>query len=315
MDNKNILGYKPDLNIYSRPENKQSPEDLYLETQEGQDLYGGISSSSFSFISNLPSEKVEKAKNILEIIDSTIEEFRDHLSSNNVSIVDKITKEHFESTEESTEAEAYVELVKIRKELDEITDEFIICFYGKDVDVSDLKELDEDLKDYIVANEKLGNYEKINYFSMVYDAQVSLIFDTISGMYLDTCIGLGNVRDKKVKRPVLDEEKELYTKKFKTNNDTISNAKYQDGFNLNNMRDHMHNVFVKKSKANSYLDTMGSDTGNYKSNILLREIRLDMMDDADESMEGICKSYKLKEICYRDIYEGLNKKSELRSYF
>lgn len=322
MISKNeVLGYKPDLNIYSRPDLEHKEIEVVVDNiyDDEYDLYSSLSSTSYSFISHLPHKKIRNLNNLLKDIRGYKEDILNDSIDKSIitSIVSGKEKEeaNFDDIEGSTDAEVYIELDKLDKQLEKMIDEFVVCFYGKDADYESLEEIDEELKQYIIRNEEIGSFEKINYFSLVYDAQLSQSLDLACSVYTDTSIALSNISDSKAKRQVSNDEKQLLEMRFTKNNKELSSVHREDELNLDNASVHLHNTFLNKYKANRFLNTFSNSYLYGDSMDLMQESKVDFINDLDETVDNCVKSLLLKRISCLKKADLLTKKRDIRSFF
>lgn len=325
ITNSNIIGYKPDLEIYTRPYSQIENSDYqgldYYNTREATK-----SNTVEEFELHLPNLKIEIIEEAKEQIKDNIERIREELcshdiaskyvSSDNEEEKAQIIEENREDVETgTTRLEILVELEKIQKELEEVEKEFILCVYGSDVRLDEVKGIDEAYISAINRHEWNEEYEKINYFSLYYDTQISFLIGEYAERLLEAAIDMAVLNDEANNVSVDSSMKEMLVDKFMRVDKTLRSDQFKDSGSCDEIITALHNVFLAKNRYNVYLDTFGSVYKLSEGNDVISEISIEREMDLETKLDNLVKVTMYSPLCKNDITNVLHKKTELRGFF
>lgn len=321
--NANILGYNPDLKISTRP---HSGIDIEVE-QPYINVYNPNKSVIVEeFELHTPSSKLQNLINLQK----SIKDFKNQIKENVIGneIADKyFTSEYEEEAKSiedinrtdaergSSELEAYIELDKLEKEVSSVIDNFIISIYGKDVDIVGALEIDNAYIEKINTLESVGEYEKINYFSLYYDTQIAFLIGEYSDRTFEVAVDLSIIEDRKAEIDLNDNNRRMLKKSFDSINKVFNQDLVKDECSCNSIIVAMHNVFLAKQDVNMYLDTFSSLFSLGEEYSVVEEIRQSNMEELDIKLDNLVKAVMYSPISKNDIVDSLGKKTKIRGFF
>lgn len=325
INQNDILNYNPDLNIYSAPST-----DVRLEEDNLTIGYSEIDENKSSIVNDFESQSPSKQlKDLYSLLDD-IKEYKEKLesicsdnlyankyfTSTNEETINEIIQENKNDMENgSTPLESYVLLEKIEEEINSIIEEYIHCMFGKDVDIDSAKDLEQAYIDRITQYETTGEYEKINYFNLYYDCQISYLLREYITKFKTICADLGYLVDD----PKTTETNNLLSDMFSNSfNDLVKeqNYKLQDDIDCcDNIITAMNNIFIIKSKITNYFDVY-SNLSLYGDGIEeIIKIKDDNIKDLEHKLDNLIKTILSSIMSKEELTNILKKKSTYRGFF
>ncbi|MEG1870574.1 MAG: hypothetical protein RR192_01085 [Peptostreptococcaceae bacterium] len=321
--NANILGYNPDLTINTRPYSNIE-DDISTPYLDYYNSNKSVVVEEFEL--HTPSSKVNNLINLKK----NIKDFKKQIKSDivGVKIADKFFSSEYEDESKeiedinkndlengSTKLEAYIELDNLYKEVSSVLDSFIILIYGKDVDHIGASEIDEAYIERINILESIEEYEKVNYFSLYYDTQISFLIGEYSNKMFEISADLSIIEDKMSTIEMNESNNRMLMNSFTSINSIFNKDKVKDEYSCNDIIAAMHNVFLSKQDINMYLDTFSSLFSLGEEYQVVEEIRQSNMEDLEEKLDNLVKAIMYSPISKSDIADSLCKKSRIRGFF
>lgn len=321
--NASVLGYNPDLTISARPysgiEAEQAP--AYI------DNYNPNKSAVVDeFELHKPSSKIQNLINTKNSINEFKKQMKEDLVGHELS--DRyFSSEYEEEIKEiedlnrldpengSTKLEAYIEIEKLDKEIGEVLDSFMISIYGKDVDDVGASEIDEAYIEKLNSLEAIGEFEKINYFSLYYDTQISFLMGEYADRVLEVAVDLSILEDRKANMEMNESNVRMIKTSFAKTNKIFEQDLHKDECSCKEILISMHNVFLAKQDFNMYLDTFSSLFSLGEEYETINEIKAMNMEELDIKLDNLVKSIMYSPISKNDIVDSLGKKSRFRGFF
>lgn len=322
QSNNDILGYKPDLEIKSRP-------DLIVEDNEYKiiDNYGSNKSTvAKQFEIHSPSSKVIKLNNLKNKIAGYKSNIKKSLSSHELSIRYFSTKGNAEKenilkinsgsmVDGHTKLEAYSILDKIENEIENVSNEFSISIYGKDVDVDSMPEIDRAYIDKIAYYEDKNEYEYINYFSLYYDTQISFLVGEYADRIDEIATQLNIMYEKNYNSKTDENTISVLETSFNRTNEVLNGDMFKDSESSSNISVALRNIFLAKQELNLYMDSFSELYNLGLEYEFVCSIRNDNMKELDLMLDDLVKSVMLSALNKNDIVDTLEKKTKIRGFF
>lgn len=320
-NNSYILSYNPDLEIYSRPETIIN--DGY-STPNVESEYKSNTLEEFEY--NLPSMSIRQLLITKERVDRFIDNLKEELKGHEMSLEyigsndEEIKSEIAESNKNDIEngnskLEVLVELEKISKELEEIFNKILICIYGKDVDVDDATEIDNAIVDKMTHYEYKGEFEKINYFSLYYDTQISAIIKEYCTRITEVVGDFIIIEDYANSVDLNDSNTKMFKDKFIKLNNLLDMDSFKNENSCEDILTAIHNIFVIKSRINIYMDTFSELFTYEDGQDVITEINHDSVAELEGALDNLVKAIMYSSLSKDDIRATISKKSQLRAFF
>lgn len=322
---EDILSYNPDLDISSSPSSNP-----ILDEEDKTIGYIEEDSNKSNMVREFEYQKPSMQLNDLSKLLDEIKEFKNKIENNENdndylnkylnttdtkeinNIIDK-NKNDLENG--STLLEVYTALEEIEKEINDIINNYILCMFGKDVDIDTANKLEQAYIDKINQLETDREYEKINYFNLYYDCQISYLLREYITKLRKICMDLGYLKNKH----------------SDTKNDKLLISMFKDQFSLinkdqsqeeilskdccENMITAMNNIFLTKNKINKYFDIYSNLSlyGDCIEDII--KIKDNNIQDLESKLDNLIKAAMRSIVSKEDKLAILNKKINYRSFF
>ena len=323
MENKindmDILGYKPNLNIESRPNSYYEEED-YGVYQIDEDEYTTVVTQ---FDIHRPSSKINSMTELHNNITIYKENIEKELANNEYfnkyinadsSTKETILKENsLDMKNGTTRLEVYDSLSNIDNEIVEVAELFSKAIYGKDIDVSD--EIDEANIEKIKFYEINGEYEKINYLSLYYDTQISFLIGEYTSRLSEISMELNYIKDIPYKNKADENSEVVIQKSFDKRNHQLDKDIAKEQYSKEDILIALKNIFIAKQELNMYLDSFSDLFALGDEVDVVQEIKQEGLGDLDDKIDNLIKTTMLSSLNKQDIQGDLVKKSKIRGFF
>lgn len=320
-----ILNYNPDLSIYSSPvTNPVFDEDN--QTTGYVEIDGNKSSVVNDFEAQSPSKQLNDLYGLLEDIKEYKEKMEELYSENiyfnkYINAIDDETKTEILNKNKddmengSTPLESYNILINIEGEINDIIQKYIECMFGKDVDIDTVQDLENAYVDKITNYETNHEYEKINYFNLYYDCQISYLLREYITKLKYVCVELGYITDNTKSTKVNSLLSDMFSGSFKELNLKQDNQ-LQGNINCcGDILTAMNNIFLAKKKISNYFEVY-SNLSLYGDGIEdIIDIKNDNINELESKLDKLIKTVLSSMISKEDILETLKKKSNYRGFF
>lgn len=325
ISQSDILNYNPDLSIYSSP----STNPIFDEDNETIG-YAEVDENKSNVVSDFEAQSPSKQINDLYGLLEDIKEYKDkmeELYSNNTYFNKYLTSTDEDDKKDilyknkndmengSTPLEAYNILTNIEEEINNVIQKYIECMFGKDVDIDTVQDLENAYIDKITQYETNHEYEKINYFNLYYDCQISYLLREYITKLKYICVELGYVADKPKTTEVNSLLSEMFSGSFKDLNLKQDNQLYININCCNDILTAMNNIFLTKKKVSNYFEVY-SNLSLYGDGIEdIIDIKNNNINELELKLDKLIKTVLSSMISKDDILETLKKKSNYRGFF
>lgn len=330
MDQGEILGYKPDLEI--RPEfstgvtleETYSTVDSFLANVE---INANRSNSAIEFEAQKPSRQVDillmvvneakKLKNKLEDSLSSSLYGSDYFTSSDLTEAKTILDKNSNDLEfGSIYLEIYAILEKLLDEMNAILTRYVQCVFGKDVDIDSIKEIEQTYLDKIYKYECEQKYTKINYFNLYYDTQISYLIGQYAQDAYRYVYNLSTVKEENNKDYTPDTNAKNIIKDSFNRNNLLLNKDISKAENVKDDIDTaLNNIFLAKQNVNMYLDTFANIYRMGAAGEDFLQMKQETIDDLEQKLDNLVKTVLYSNVAKDDINDTLKKKSNYRSFF
>lgn len=330
MDQGEILGYKPDLEI--RPEfstgvtleETYSTVDNFLANVE---INANRSNASLEFEAQKPSRQIDillmvineakKLKSKLEDNLSSSLYSSDYFNSSDVSEAKAVLDKNSNDLEfGSIYLEIYAILEKLLDEMNTILIRYVQCIFGKDVDIDSIKDIEQTYLDKIYKYECEQKYEKVNYFNLYYDTQISYLIGQYAQNAYTYVYNLGTIKEENTKEYTPDENAKNIIKDSFNRNNLLLNKDISKASNVKDDIDTaLNNIFLAKQNVNMYLDTFASiyKMGSAGEDFL--KMKQETIDELEQKLDNLVKTVMYSDVAKEDLNDTFKKKSNYRSFF
>lgn len=325
INQNNVLNYNPDLNIYSNPSTN-----VFLEEDNLTTGYSEIDENKSSVIKDFENQSPSKQLKDMYGLLGDIKEYKSkiesvcsdniyankYFTSTDANTLSKILEDNKNDLENgSTPLESYVLLEKIESEINSIIEQYIVCMFGKDIDVDSAAELEQAYIDKINQYETNGEYEKINYFNLYYDCQISYLLREYITKFKSICVDLGYIVDIQKTTEVNSLLSDMFNSSFKELNNTQNYQINDDIECCENIITAMNNIFITKNKIVNYFEIY-SNLSLYGDGIEeIINIKNKNIMELEDKLDKLIKTVLLSMISKDEIVKTLNKKSNYRGFF
>ena len=329
MNQGYILEYKPDLEIRSEPESGMSLEDTYSITDNflaNVEIDAKRSNTAIEFELHSPAKKIAFLSKTLEHAKKLKSSMEDSLSStlygdDYFTASDDEAKVILDNNFNDLEfGSVYLEIFAILKslieEMDSIMTLYIECIFGKDVDLDSVDSIEQVYLDKIQKFESEQNYEKVNYFNLYYDTQISYLIGEYASDVYKYIYGLSTIKEENKKNYVPDSNsKKIIKASFDKNNLLLNNDLYKASNVQDDIDTALNNIFLAKQDVNLYLDTFANIYKLDGASADFIQMKQETIDSLEQKLDNLVKTVMYSGIAKEDIIETLKKKSNYRSFF
>lgn len=324
-----ILSYNPDLSIYSAPVSGVTLDDSYTVLDNflsNVDLSSNKSNTALEFEMHSPSKKVSNLVNVIEkakMLHAGIEDDLsssvyggNYLSSKDEVEVANILAENAKDVEfGSTNLEVYSILEKLISEMNDILTLYIECIFGKDVDTDSVASIESEYIDKIEKYETEQKYEKVNYFNLYYDTQISYLLGEYSDTVYKYVYNLGTMKENSTSFVPDKTSSKIIQASFEKIDTLLKSDIVKDSTVSDDITTALNNIFLAKQEVNLYLDTFASiyTMGGVSADFL--EMKQENIDELERKLDNLVKTVMYSSISKGDITDTLKKKSKYRSFF
>lgn len=328
MDEKNIISYKPDLNIYGKASSfvkgngavSSAPVNIKTETN----INTNKSKNLINFIYYSPKEAVNAIndlENFLNLkITDIIENHSDNIykaeyfTENDVNKRELILEKNSNDLQYgSTELEMLSYIQKINADLYDILQLYMTCVFGEKADVSEVNDIIQSYISQIEGYEQQEQYTKVNYIDLYYETKVSYILSDFIGQLDSICSDFLNIKDKS--SLTLDTNSDSYKlliEYFNKQNTELESNIFNVKNCSNNIYNALRNIYIKKQQLNKNLDLFSDAYNMEDSKELIYDIEGKCYDELDKCVSTLIKACMNYNMCYGDILETIKNKSKYR---
>ncbi len=326
MRQSDILSYHPDLNIYSEPHSNIAgvPSKTYTLLDESENN-ATISRTLYEFELQSPAKKVTQALNLITQIESymgTIEEdvtnpyIIKYLAAVTDEDAQKILDANSADMESgSTKLEVYYQLQRILQEVRQTLNIYITNIFGKDADVESIEDIVSSYIDKMKQFESQEEFQKVNYFALYYDTQISFLFSQYLDRMTEVSAELSFVNDKQRVLEKTDVNTSLFKTAFDKVNQVLNSDLLKDTDTDEQIKRSMNNIYLVKQQIEGYLDIFSTLYTLEDGQDEIREIEQDNIDDLEKKLDNMLRVTTYSNMAKTDICNDLKKKSNYRSFF
>jgi hypothetical protein len=325
-----ILSYSPDLSIYSEPSSGVTLDSTSstLETFLADvDLSANKSNCAYEFELHAPSKKVQALVNTLEMAKNLKDSIEDSLSKNEYGSSYLSSGDEAESSsifaQNSTDLEFGTTDLEIYKVVEDLVDEmngvltlYAQCIFGKDVDLDAIPSIESEYINKIEKYETERKYEKVNYFNLYYDTQISYLVGEYADDIYRFVYNLSTIKDVNKTNFTPDTNSRKIIKASFDKNNTLLQQDLNKAANCGtDVTTALNNIFLTKQEVNTYLDTFANiyQLDGVSADFL--QMKQENINSLEQKLDNLVKTVMYSGIAKDDIQETLKKKSKYRSFF
>ncbi len=326
MRESDILSYHPDLNIYSEPHSNIAgvPAETYtlLDNTETNNV---ISRTLYEFEVQSPAKKITQALNLITQIQSYMSTLEDsetnpymikYFTAATEEDAKKILDSNADDMEHgSTKLEIYYQFQRILKEVTDALNIFITNMFGKDVDVDSVEELVSSYIDKMKQFESQEQYQRVNYFSLYYDTQISFLFSQYLERMNEVSAELSFINDKQRNLDKTDTNISLFKTAFDKVKKSLDGCLLRDTDTSEDIKISMNNIYLIKQQIEGYLDIFSTLYSLEDGQSEIREIEQDNIDNLEDKLDKMLRITTASNMNKTDMCNDLKKKSNYRSFF
>jgi hypothetical protein len=329
MRQSDILSYHPDLNIYSEPHSNIAgvPAKTYTLLDES-DTNTVISRTLYEFDIQSPNKKVTQALNLITKIESYLGDIEANVATDSNSYLikyfaattdedaQKILNANADDMENgSTKLEVYYQLQRILKEVKDTLNIYITNIFGKDVDTESIEEIVSNYIDKMKQFESQQQYEKVNYFSLYYDTQISFLFSQYLDRMNEVSAELSFINDKQRNLDKTETNVALFKSAFDKVNKALDADLLKDTDTNDQIKRSMNNIYLIKQQIEGYLDVFSTLYQLEDGQAEIQEIEQDNIDNLEKKIDNMLRTTTYSNLAKTDLCNDLKKKSNYRSFF
>ena len=326
MRQSDILSYHPDLNIYSEPNSDIAgvPSKTYtlLDDSETNNI---ISRTLYEFEIQSPAKKITQAFNLMAKIESYMSAIEEdtanpylikYFAATTEEDEKKILDANADDMEHgSTKLEVYYQLQRILKEIKDTMNIFITNIFGKDADVESIQEIISSYVDKMKQFESQEEYQRVNYFSLYYDTQISFLFSQYLDRMSEVSAELSFINDKQRNLQKTDANISLFRTAFDKVKKSLDVDLLRDTDTSEQINISMNNIYLIKQQIEGYLDVFSTLYTLEDGQNEIREIEQDNIDNLEDKLDKMLRITTASNMNKTDMCNDLKKKSNYRSFF
>lgn len=326
MRQSDILSYHPDLNIYSEPHSNIAgvPSKTYTLLDESE-TNTVVSRTLYEFEIQSPARKVTQALNLITKIESYMSAIENETTNTYLLKYFAATTEEDEKKvldanandmeHGSTKLEVYYQLQRISQEVQESLNIFITNIFGKDADVESIEEIVSSYIDKMKQFESQEQYQRVNYFSLYYDTQISFLFSQYLDRMSEVSAELSFINDKQRSLEKTDANISLFKTAFDKVSKSLDVDLLRDTDTSEQIKISMNNIYLIKQQIEGYLDVFSTLYSLEDGQSEIREIEQDNIDNLETKLDNMLRITTASNMNKTDMCNDLKKKSNYRSFF